>query len=107
VILDLFRDLSGMHINYSKSTLVLIHVAEDMVTECVDAIWCRRDNFPQPYLGLPLSVNKLPLSAFTPFIQKTDRYLSSWQANLLNPMGRAVLVNSVFDSLLVYCMSSL
>ena len=30
-----------------------------------------------------------------------------WQADLLNPMGRTVLVNSVLDSLLVYLMSSL
>jgi hypothetical protein len=63
--------------------------------------------FPQPYLGLPLSVNKLSLSAFNPYVQKTDRYLSSWQAGLLNPMGKAVLVNSVLDSQLVYFMSSL
>jgi len=39
--------------------------------------------------------------------KKTDKYLSCWQASLLNPMGRAVLVNSVLDSLLVYFMSSL
>ena len=71
---------------------------EQVVTDCVQAIGCRREGFPQPYLGLPLSVHKLPLSAFTTYIQKTDRYLSSWQAQLLNPMGRAVLV---------YFMSSL
>jgi hypothetical protein len=32
---------------------------------------------------------------------------SNWQAHLLNTMGRAVLVNSVMDSQLVYFMSSL
>jgi len=52
-------------------------------------------------------VHKLPLSAYTPYIQKADRYLSSWQSNLLNKMGRTVLVNSVLDSLLVYFMISL
>lgn len=106
-ILDQFAALSGLHINYGKSTLVPIHVEEGVVAECVQILGCRRDSFPQPYLGLPLSANKLPLSAFTPHIQKTDKYLSSWQANLLNPMGRAVLVNLVLDSLLVYFMSSL
>jgi hypothetical protein len=58
-------------------------------------------------LGLPLSLHKLPLSAYNPYIQKTDRYLSTWQAHLLNTMGRAVLVNLVMDSQLVYFMSSL
>jgi hypothetical protein len=47
------------------------------------------------------------MSAFNPYIQKVDRYLGSWQANLLNPMGRTVLINSVLDSLLVYFLSSL
>ena len=68
---------------------------------------CRREGFPLPYLGLPLSANKLPVSTFIPYIQKSDKYLSSWQANLLNPMGRTVLVNSVLDSLLVYFNSAL
>lgn len=68
---------------------------------------CRREGFPQPYLGLLLSIHKLPLSAYTPYIQKADRYLSCWQARFLNTMGRAVLVNSVLNSQLVYFMSSL
>jgi hypothetical protein len=106
-ILELFADLTGLHINFGKSTLVPIHTKEEMVNQCVQLLGCNRDGFPQPYLGLPLSVYKLPISAFTPYIQKADKYLSSWQANLLNPMGRAVLVNSVLDSLLVYFMSSL
>lgn len=80
---------------------------ESTVSSCGEIIGCRREGFPQPYLGLPVSVNKLALSAYDPYIQKTDRYLSSWQAHLLNPMGRAVLVNSVLDSQLVYSMSSL
>jgi hypothetical protein len=105
--LDRFALLSGLHINYAKSTLVPIHMEEQAVNNCVQIIGCRREGFPQPYLGLPSSVHKLPLSACTPYIQKADRYLSSWQAQLLNPMGRAVLVNSVLDSQLVYFMSSL
>jgi hypothetical protein len=107
LILDQFAALSGLHINYAKSTLVPIRMDEQSVLLCVKTIGCEREGFPQPYLGLPLSINKLPLSAYTPYIQKTDRYLSGWQAHLLNPMVRAVLVNSVLDSQLVYFMSSL
>lgn len=80
---------------------------EQTVLQCVDIVGCKREGFPQPYLGLPLSINKLPLSAYTPYIQKTDRYLSGWQAQLLNAMGRAVLINFVIDSQLVYFLTSL
>jgi len=106
-ILDDFASFSGLHINYCKSTLVPIHMTDNITQECVQVLGCRQESFPQPYLGLPLSVHKLPLSAYMPCIKKTDRYLSTWQATLLNPMGRAVMVNSVLDSQLVYFMSSL
>jgi hypothetical protein len=106
-ILDQFAAMPGLYINYAKSTLVPIHMDEQLVLRCVDIIGCKREGFPQPYLSLPLSIKKLPMSAYTPYIQKTDRYLSGWRAHLLNVMGRAVLINSVIDSQLVYFMSSL
>jgi len=80
---------------------------EAIVSLCVQAIGCKRESFPQPYLGLSLSINKLPLSAFTSQIDKAGRRLSAWQASFLNKMGRTVLINSILDSQLVYLMSSL
>ena len=46
-------------------------------------------------------------SAFAPLIDRTDRYLGGWQASLLNTMGRAVLVNAVLDSALIYTLSAM
>ena len=56
---------------------------------------------------MPLSNIKLNLSAFAPLIDRTDRYLTGWQATLLNSMGRAVLVNAVLDSALIYVLSAM
>ena len=56
---------------------------------------------------MPLSNVKLNLSAFAPLIDRTDRYLGGWQASLLNTMGRAVLVNAVLDSALIYTLSAI
>jgi hypothetical protein len=106
-ILDQFAAFSGLHINFDKSTLVPIHVPEQTVSLCVQAIGCSRESFPQQYLGLPLYATKLPISNFNTYIQKADKFLSSWQADLLNPMGRGIMVNAVLDSILVYLMSSL
>jgi hypothetical protein len=69
-IIDQFAGLSGLHINYEKSTLVPIHLDEQTISNCVQAIGCRREGFPQPYLWLPLSVHKLQLSAYTPLHQE-------------------------------------
>ena len=106
-ILDLFAAMSGLHINFNKSTLVPIFANVQVVQQCVQILGCSEGAFPQQYLGLPLSTHKLPAFAFNTYIHKSDKFLASWQADLLNPMGRTVLVNSVLDSLLVYLMSSL
>ena len=103
-----FAAMSGrLHINFAKSTLVPIHADVQLVEQCVRILGCSKGNFPQQYLGLPLSTHKLPASAFNIYIHKSDKFLASCQADLLNPMGRTVLVNSVLDSLLIYLMSSL
>lgn len=102
-----FAQATGLQINHAKSTAVPMHMAEEDVEQCISALGCRREGFPQTYLGLPLSTTKLRLSAFTVQIAKADKYLAGWQASLLNHMGRATLVNSVLDSQLVYVMCSL
>jgi hypothetical protein len=62
-------------INFHKSTMVPMHVSEGVVGRLVDILECKRDTFPQTYMGLPLSNTKLRLSAFAPQIAKVDRYL--------------------------------
>jgi hypothetical protein len=106
-LLDSFSKATGLCINFQKSVLVPIHMNETAVQQCVSLLGCRREGFPQTYLGLPLSLTKTRLSTFVPYMAKTDKYLAGWQAALLNPMGRMVLINSVLDSQLVYVMSSL
>lgn len=60
-----------------------------------------------PAFAFPSFIPKLPISSFPPYIRKTDKNLASWQDALLNTMGRAVMVNSVLDSQLIYVMSSI
>ena len=107
LLLDQFAAAIGLKINYSKSTAVPMHVPATILPQCIDTLGCREEGFAQTYLGLPLPNTKLKLSAFTPFIAKADQYLAGWQASLLNPMGRTVLINSVLDSQLVYLMCAL
>ncbi|GJN28650.1 hypothetical protein PR202_gb16799 [Eleusine coracana subsp. coracana] len=105
--LQRFSKATGMCINYSKSTLVPMHVVEDDVPVYVNILGCTPGTFPQTYLGLPLSNEKLKLSAFVPIISNVDRYLSGWWASLLNYQGRLILVNVVLDNLPIYVMGAL
>lgn len=84
-----------------------MHVEEERIPELVSVMGCRRDTFPQIYLRLPLSNEKLRLTAFAPIISLTDKYLAGWKASLLNMQARSVLVNAVLDSLPTYLMMAL
>jgi hypothetical protein len=106
-LLGLFAEATGLRINYNKSTAVPVHMDNSNTQQCISLLGYKLEGFPKVYLGLPISVHKLPVSAFNSYIDKADRYLAGWQAALLNPMGHAVLVNSVLDSQLVYAMSAL
>jgi hypothetical protein len=84
LILDQFGDATGLKINYHKSTLVPMHTDGAVLAEIQAALQCRVEGFPQTYLGLPLSADKLRLANFAPLIAKVDRYLSGWRALLLS-----------------------
>jgi hypothetical protein len=62
------------------------------------------EGFPQTYLGLPLSAEKLKLQDFAPLIAKIDRYLSGWCAILLSAGDRIVLLNAILDALPIFAM---
>ncbi|XP_004963682.1 uncharacterized protein LOC101781465 [Setaria italica] len=106
-VLNLFSDSTGLHINYHKSTMVPMGITDETATQLQGILGCQLGSFPQTYLGLPLSNDKLRLSAFSPLIAKIDKRLSGWSASLLNSTGRTVLINSVVDSQLTHAMSTL
>lgn len=85
--LDQFAEATGLKINFHKSTMVPMHVPKALVDSLVTILQCKRDTFPQTYLGLPLSNTKLRLSAFAPLIAKVHKYLAGWKATLLSSAG--------------------
>jgi hypothetical protein len=84
-----------------------LHADDATVVLVRDALGCALETFPQNYLGLPLSCDKLNLAAFAPLIAKADRYLSRWRAVLLSAGGRLVLINAVLDALPTYAMAAM
>jgi hypothetical protein len=84
-----------------------MHVAPELLGDIRDCLQCRVEGFPQTYLGLPLSAQKLRLDSFAPLIAKVDKFLSGWRALLLSPGGRLVLLNSILDALPAYAMGAM
>jgi hypothetical protein len=107
LLLDQFAEATGLTINFHKRTLVPMHVDAQGVERIQAALGCRVEGFPQTYLGLPLSAEKLKLQDFAPLIARIDRYLSGWCAILLSAAGRVVLLNAVLDALPIFAMGAL
>jgi hypothetical protein len=106
-ILDQFALATGLVINFTKSTMVPMHCDADLIEDMQRALGCRVEGFPQTYLGLPLTCDKLKMIHFVPLIAKVDKYLSGWCSLVLSTGGRLVLLNAVLDALPAYAMGAL
>jgi hypothetical protein len=107
LILGQFERATGLAINYGKSVLVPMHVDSATLGGIQEILGCRVEGFPQTYLGLPLSAEKLRVAMFNPLISKVDKFLSGWRALLLSAGGRLVLLNAVLDALPTFAMGAL
>jgi hypothetical protein len=107
-IIWIFGMASGLITNLNKCSLTPIQCEEqDIVAAQFFFLPCRVLTFSCKYLGLPLSVRKLPRSVFLDLINKVADKLPRWKAALLHPAGRAVLVKSVLSAIPVYHLIAL
>lgn len=105
-ILDDFSLATGLTINFHKSTFVPMNIPDHEASSLAAILGCNVASFPQTYLGLPLSPQKLRVSDYQPLISKFDRFLAGWKARLLSTGGRLTLINAVLGSLPIYFMSA-
>ncbi|KAJ3691640.1 hypothetical protein LUZ61_020804 [Rhynchospora tenuis] len=57
--LQLFSQVSGLQINFSKSSIVPLNLSENTVLQVTQILECDTASLPVTYLGLPLT-NKRP-----------------------------------------------
>ncbi|XP_050238489.1 uncharacterized protein LOC126687979 [Mercurialis annua] len=105
-ILHCFELISGLEINFHKSSITGINMDDYSMSLAADILSCKIEHFPITYLGLPLSIKKLNVEQWDPIIHSFSTQLSSWRGSLLSPTGRLVLIKSVLSSLPVYYMCS-
>ncbi|XP_050217747.1 uncharacterized protein LOC126668601 [Mercurialis annua] len=103
-ILRCFEIVSGLRINFNKSSVIGLNLVEEEVLAAADILNCKVESLPITYLGLPLSRKNLALNQYAPLVQNFQNHLAQWKGNLLSPAGRLVLIKSVLSSLPVYSM---
>jgi hypothetical protein len=106
-IFDIFAVASGLSCNMAKCQLVPIHFSEDQVQEALPEFQCQCASFPITYLGMPLSVFKLPRSSLQPIADKMAGKLTAWKGRLLHNSGRLTLIKTTLAAILGYTAISI
>lgn len=97
VALYSFELISGLSINFSKSSIIMLGNADHLGQTCSSLLNCKIAHFPISYLGVPIRPTKLHRSDWFPLIAKIENRLLSWKAHSLSSTGRLVLVKSSFQ----------
>ena len=65
-ILTNFAEASGVRVNYEKSMMIPINIADDRLNLLANSFGCSTGSLPFTYLGLPLSLTKPSVTDFCP-----------------------------------------
>ncbi|KAL4565722.1 hypothetical protein LXL04_029825 [Taraxacum kok-saghyz] len=104
-ILNCFNVVSGLKVNFHKSKVFGIGVAEDETSSYASILGCEAGQFPFNYLGVPVGANMNLKKNWKPIIDKFEAKLSPWKSKTLSFGGRLTLISSVLGNLPTYYLS--
>ncbi|XP_016207963.1 uncharacterized protein LOC107648665 [Arachis ipaensis] len=104
-LLRCFELMSGLSINFDKSSLISVNCEKEWMTNMCGLLGCAEATLPIRYLGIPLGANPRLVKTWKPIIDKVEDKLSLRKAKSLNKAGKLVLIKSVLNSMSVYYLS--
>ncbi|XP_016173367.1 uncharacterized protein LOC107615863 [Arachis ipaensis] len=104
-ILRCFELMSGLSINFDKSSLIPTNYDDRWVQHMCSVLGCKEASLQVKYLGISLGANSRLVKTWKPIIDKVEDKLNIWKAKVLNKPGKLVLIKSVLNSLPVYYLS--
>ena len=104
-ILTCFEQISGMRINYHKSSLIPINISSEDLQPFIDIFQCVAVEFLVKYLGIPLHYDRLRREDLQPLIESIIKRIASWRGRLLSSAAKRILIQSCLASIPVYLLS--
>ena len=92
--LEIFGEASGLRVNYSKSSAILITNDADDRARVQSLLQCPIGEFPSRYLGLQLAIKNLTKAQWQPLLDQVRHFIPAWQRGLMQRPGRLILVKS-------------
>lgn len=105
IIFRIFTKLSGLRVNFAKSSFVPFNLSSENVSLVKSLLGCSLTTLPMNYLGMPLTVQRPNRQCFYPLIEKIEKRLEGWKGKLISRGGRLQLINLVMSSIPVYFMA--
>lgn len=74
--LRIFQAISGLKVNFSKSSMVDINVEDRILSSYVEAMRCSVGSWPMSYLGMPLCGNPRAVCFWDPMVERISKKLA-------------------------------
>ena len=104
-VLQCFQVISGLKINFSKSSLYGYGGSEQNLVEWAALLGCEVGKGELKYLGATLGASPTRLKYWDPLLAKVQARVQSYDSSTLSIAGRTVLLKAVIDSIPVYWFS--
>ena len=104
-ILRSFELVSGLKINFAKSSFGVVGKSEQWQAEAARYLNCRILSFPFSYLGIPIGDNPRRSRLWDPIISKCERRLATWKHRHISFGGRVTLINAALTAIPIYFFS--
>lgn len=105
-ILRKFGDTTGLVTNFHNNAAIPIRCDEIDLSDTLQHLQTPVALLPCQYLGMPLSLRKLRYAELQPLLDKFSSRLAAWKNLLISKGGRLILLNTVYNGLLIYIMTA-
>ncbi|VFQ64935.1 unnamed protein product [Cuscuta campestris] len=97
--INIFSQVSGLHVNPLKSNIFLAGEIKDRTEDILALVPFPQGKLPVRYLGLPLTSQRASERDFAPLVNKVDEHIRKWNAKTLSAAGRLELIRSVIQGI--------
>ncbi|XP_060177821.1 uncharacterized protein LOC132607756 [Lycium barbarum] len=103
-----YEEISGQLINKGKRSFYMYSkVTKNLVQQVETITGFSRGSFPFVYLGCPITHARKRKADYNDLLKKVRDKLHAWKGKLLSPGGKAMLINSVLQSIPIHLLSAI
>ncbi|XP_019435175.1 PREDICTED: uncharacterized protein LOC109341686 [Lupinus angustifolius] len=104
-ILNCFELVSGLKVNFQKSSMMGFSVSSSILEAAAAFIHCKVGSSPFNYLGITVGANPRRIATWKGVIDSVGKRLAGWKCRHISFGGRLVLINSILSSIPIYMLS--